>query len=147
METRAIDATVTYNQITATEATYGITVVNMNGQTVTVIWGTPGNLLIYVTDGAAGIPNAFIAIWNGLGALTQTGETNGTGYYNAGAVALDNYTIQATEPGYGSEMNTTLVTVPQIVTLTLAAAAGGGGISLLMIVLTILTAIYLGVRH
>lgn len=108
------------------EATHNINDLHLNF-TLSITWGTPGVLLIYVTDGTAGINGAFIGIWNGLGALIQSGETNATGYYDAGAVAVDNYTIEATEPGYGSEMNTTLVTIPQIVTVTLTAAAGAGG--------------------
>lgn len=132
-EVRAVDIVVTYNAITANEATYGITVVNMNGQTVSVTWGTPGTLLILVTDTRGdGLNGSFICIWNNVGALVDTGTTNITGYYDAGAVANGNYTIQATLDYFDAKTVPATITIPATVTLTLAAR-GNSALLLLMV--------------
>lgn len=126
METRGIDATVNYNLITASEATYGITVVNMNGNAVTVVWGAPGNLLILVIDGyGEALVGAYIAVWNQSGMLAYTGETNDTGYLNLGAVANGNYSIQAQQPSFQSLMGDYVVAIPQLITMSLQSIEDG----------------------
>jgi len=77
-------------------------------------------LIIYVTDTLnRGIESAIIAVWGTTGTLEATGETNSTGYYDAGNVADGNYTILAQGENYQTSINIYTISTSELIVVTL----------------------------